>query len=148
MTVRRHWRPLKSQNTIQLQEVVNNPSTMEPRIFVLKDGILAHLTEIWYNMRSEISSMYRWPFKLSGTMTRAVLPLKLIPAHIITLPPTCAVVGWTVGFKCLFPLRRHTRMRPSTFRRQNLDSSEKRTRDHSCRFHLPCRAHNGRLKAL
>ena len=40
-------------NTIQLQEVVHNSSTMGPRIVVLKDGILAHLTEIWYDMRSE-----------------------------------------------------------------------------------------------
>ena len=39
-------------------------------------------------------------------------------------------------------------MRPSTFRRQNLDSSEKRTRDHCCWFHLPCRAQNLCLRAL
>ena len=51
--VRRHWRLLKSLNTIQLQVVVHNPSTVGPHIVVLKDGILAHLTEIWYNMRSE-----------------------------------------------------------------------------------------------
>ena len=95
-----------------------------------------------------ISSMYRRPFKFQGTTTRAVLPFKLIPAHIITLPPLYAVVGWTVGSKCLSPLRRHTRMRPSTFRRQNLDSSEKRTRDHCCLFHLSCRAQNWRLRAL
>ena len=94
-----------------------------------------------------ISSMYRRPFKFPGTTTRAVLPFKLILAHIITLPPLYAVVGWTVGSKCLSPLRRHTRMRPSTFRRQNLDSSEKRTRDHYRLFHLPCRAQNWRLRA-
>ena len=37
----------------KLQEVVHNPSTMGPRIVVLKDGIHAYMTEIWYNMRSE-----------------------------------------------------------------------------------------------
>ena len=37
--IQRHWRPLKSLNSIQLQEVVN-----KPRIVVLKDDILAHLT--------------------------------------------------------------------------------------------------------
>ena len=42
-----------SLNTIQLQEVVHNPSSMGPRIVVLIDDILAHLTEIWYDMRSE-----------------------------------------------------------------------------------------------
>ena len=92
--------------------------------------------------------MYRRSFKFPGTTTRAGLPFKLISAHIITRPPLYAVVGWTVGSKCLSPLRRHTRMRPSTFRRQNLDSSEKRTRDHCCRFHLPCRAQSWRLRAL
>ena len=73
--------------------------------------------------------MYRWPFKFPGTTTRALLSFKLIPANIITLPSLYAVVGWTEGSKCLSPLRRHTRMRPSTFRIQNQDSSEKRTRD-------------------
>ena len=93
-----------------------------------------------------VSSMYRRPFKFSDTTTRSVLPFKL---HVIpTLPPLYAVVGWTVGSKCLSLLRRHTRMRPFIFRRQNLDSSEKRTRDHCCRLHLPCRAQYLRLRAL
>ena len=92
--------------------------------------------------------MYRRPFKFPGTTTRAVLPFKLIPAHIITLPPLYAVVGRTVGSKCLSPLLRHTRMRQSTFRRQNLDSSEMRTQDHCYRFHPPCRAQNWRLRPV
>ena len=94
-----------------------------------------------------ISSMqiYRRPFKFPGTMPKAVL---LIPAHIMTLPPLYAVVGWTEGSKCLSPLRRHTRIRPSIFCRQNLDSSKNRTCYHCCRFHLSCRAHSWRLRAL
>ena len=46
-------------------------NSMGPCIFVLKDGILAHLTEIWYNMMSENFVNVRWPFKFPGT-TRAV----------------------------------------------------------------------------
>ena len=92
--------------------------------------------------------MYRQPFKFPGTTKRVVLPFKLILANIITLPPVYGVVGWTVGSKCLSPLQRHTWMRQSTFRRQNLDSSEERTRDHCCRFYLPCLAQNWRLRAL
>ena len=89
------------------------------------------------------SSMYRRPFKFLDSSL-----FKFIPAHIITHPPLYAVVCWTVGSKCLFPLRRHTRMRPSTFRRQNLDSPEKRTCDHCCLYHLLRCAQNWRFRAL
>ena len=95
-----------------------------------------------------ISSMYQWPVKLPGTTTRSFLPLLLIPAHTITLPRLYTVVGWMQGSKCLSLLRHQTLMQPLTFCRQNLDSSEKRTRDHYCQFHLPWLVQNWHLTVL
>ena len=58
----------------------------------------------WLNWRrydttwgQRISWINHRPFKFPGTTTRAVLPFKLIPVHIITLPPLYAVVGWNVS---------------------------------------------------
>ena len=141
------WRPLKSLNTIQLQEVVHNHSTMRPRIVVLKDCILAHLTEIWYNMRSEnfvnVPSAIQVP--RHNDKGSSSIKTNTCPYNTSTVVCRC----WLDSrFQVSLPVRRHTRMRPSTFRRQNMDSSEESTRDQCCRLHLPYHTQNWHIRAL
>ena len=116
---------MTSPETLEATQVAEHHSVVRSCPQSWHDGASHCRPEIWHSISiwrrygttwgRRISSMYRRPFKFPGTTTRAVLPFKLIPAHIITLPPLYAVVGWTVGSKCLSPLWRHTRMRPSTF---------------------------------
>ena len=51
--VRGHWRPLSSRKSALLQKVINDPSTVGSRIFVLEDGISTHLPKIRYDMGSQ-----------------------------------------------------------------------------------------------
>ena len=72
---------------------------------------------------SRISSLYLSALRLPSIMTRLVLPLREMPPHTITLPPLNDVTRSVQQSANLSPARLHTLILPSSFLRQNLDSS-------------------------
>lgn len=93
---------------------------------------------------SSISFRYLTALRLPSMMTSSVLPVREIPPHTMTLPPLKGVTRSMQQSAWRSPRRLHTLILPSSFRRQNLDSSLNMTLPHILRFHCRCCRHQSK----